>query len=275
MISHISIESIVKFDIVGQHILTFIPYDNGSRIPGTKLAPTIVYQHLTNNNAIKNFSTIRNCFTVPILTNNSTLSYQNIEDWIGKLYSNENYPLSVGGDHSITLPIINSFIKNSSKRINVLIFDAHHDFDKAPTLRNWNVIHEISKIANNVFILGSRTYPECVVPRNVKILTMDSFDNFSILEIMDDLTNFLTKDIPLYLSIDLDVLDPSEFPGSSYPMPGGLTFRELKSLLKHIFNSYYILAADIVEFNPMIEQINSLLIVEHLLLFFDSEWKHV
>lgn len=275
MLSHLSFSNIQSFDLVQQPIITFIPFDNGSRIPGAKLAPTIVYQHLLNNNAINSFSSYKHCFTIPVLSNNSALSYQNIEDWFGKLISNKNFPLTLGGDHSIVLPIINSITRDRSKKVNVLLFDAHHDLDKAPTLKNWNVVHEISKVANKVIILGCRSNPIDNIPENVKLLTMDDFDKSTYSTIIDNLTCFLDKSIPLYLSVDLDVLDPSEFPGVSYPIPGGLTFRELKRMLKYLLESYNISAVDLVEYNPMIEQTKSLVIFEHLLLLLDNEWKHV
>ena len=58
------------------------------------------------------------------------------------------------------------------------------------------------------------------------------------------------KDVPVYITIDLDVLDPSVFPGTGTPEPGGITYRELLQAIAQFQQLNQIVAADVVELSP-------------------------
>jgi agmatinase len=64
------------------------------------------------------------------------------------------------------------------------------------------------------------------------------------------------KDKPVYITIDLDVLDPSVFPGTGTPEPGGITFKELLQAMKTFEGLNDVVGADLVELAPMLDTSN-------------------
>jgi len=137
--------------------------------------------------------------------------------------------LALGGDHSITIPIVESL-----KPKKVVLFDAHDDFrDEFLGFRRgaMNVAARVADAVGkkNLCIIGVRQISEGV----------DS--------IMKRIPDGFEK---CYISIDIDVLDPSFAPGTGTPVPCGLSVKELISLLQGLEP----VSADIVEVNPLIER---------------------
>lgn len=155
-------------------------------------------------------------------------------------------PLLLGGDHSITYPVVAALAKQHGP-LNILHFDAHPDIyadfegnprsHASPFARILEAGH-----ASRIVQVGIRTLNrhcrEQAERYNVEILPMLDFrpEHVPVL------------DGPLYISIDMDGLDPSEAPGVAHPEPGGLTVREVLSILSR--QRAHIVGADIVELNP-------------------------
>lgn len=155
-------------------------------------------------------------------------------------------PLLLGGDHSVTFPVVAVLAKHYGP-LNILHFDAHPDiyadFEGNPRSH----ASPFARIleggnAKRLVQVGIRTLNrhcrEQAERYNVEILPMLDFsaEHVPVLE------------GPLYISVDLDGLDPSEAPGVAHPEPGGLTVREVLSILSK--QNAQIVGADIVELNP-------------------------
>jgi len=159
-----------------------------------------------------------------------------------------NLPISLGGDHSITYPIIKAISKKYG-RLNILQFDAHPDlYDEfegnrfshaCPFAR---IMEE--KLAQRLVQVGIRSV------NDHQRKQMDKFGVETIF--MKDFSENLKLefDNPLYISFDMDALDPAFAPGISHYEPGGLTTRQAVCLIQNI-QAPIIVGADIVEFNPM------------------------
>ena len=151
-----------------------------------------------------------------------------------------------GGDHSISFPIIETYA-NKFKNLNILHLDAHADlydnFDNNP-YSHASPFARIMESGNisSLTQIGIRTLNthqrEQASKFNVQIIEMKDF-NFDFLKTLKG---------PLYVSVDLDVLDPAFAPGISHHEPGGLTTRELIQIIQNI--PVPIVGADIVEYNP-------------------------
>jgi arginase len=155
-------------------------------------------------------------------------------------------PLSLGGDHAISLPIVAALAAKYGP-VSILHFDAHpdlyDDFESnprshaSPFARIMEAGH-----ARRLVQVGIRTLNkhcrEQAERFGVEIIPMLNFhpDHVPIL------------DGPLYISIDLDGIDPSEAPGVSHPEPGGLIVREVLAIV--FKQDSRIVGADIVELNP-------------------------
>jgi arginase len=173
-------------------------------------------------------------------------AFQQIETTVGRLLDRGVYVLALGGDHAITYPIVRAYgVKYDP--LNILHLDAHPDlydeykgnrFSHACPLAR--IMEE--KLVSRLVQVGIRTmnpHQRAQVERfGVEVIEMWQWDPRLTLEFEG----------PLYVSLDLDVLDPAFAPGISHREPGGLSTRELLGLLQGLQRP--IVGADIVELNP-------------------------
>jgi len=152
--------------------------------------------------------------------------------------------VSIGGEHLITLPLFKKFHEKFSD-IFLIHFDAHADLRDdylGEKLSHATVIKRISEITNfdKIFQYGIRsgTKDEYNLIKKHKTLNRS----------VEEIKNIIGKK-PVYLSIDLDVLDPSIFPGTGTPEPGGYSFNELINFIRQL-NNLNIVGCDVVELSP-------------------------
>lgn len=154
--------------------------------------------------------------------------------------------ITLGGDHSITYPILKA-VTDQYGPVNILHIDAHSDLydefegDKYSHACPFARIME-GGLANRLIQVGVRTLSthqkEQAGKFGVEILTMKDFD-------IDSLPKF---NEPIYLSLDIDALDPAFAPGVSHHEPGGFSTRQVLQIIQKI--EAPIIGADIVEYNP-------------------------
>jgi agmatinase len=155
-------------------------------------------------------------------------------------------PLLLGGDHSITAPAVKA-LSQARGKIDVLYIDAHPD-----------LYEEYDGQARSHACTGYRIATEVEFGRfvqvGVRMPAKGHLDKAKELGIQAITAYHLVTpeelrfENPLYLSVDLDCLDPAFAPGVGNPVPGGLSTRELLDVLKSV--SGRIVAADVVEFVP-------------------------
>lgn len=158
--------------------------------------------------------------------------------------------ICLGGDHSVSFPIIKA-LSEKHPTINILHFDAHpdlyHNFQDNPYSHASPFARIMeNKLATSLTQVGIRTLDKHqrnqVDKFNVKVFEMKDFDLKSIIDYVNQLSG------PLYISIDIDALDPSCAPGVSHHEPGGIFTRDLLSIIQNIDNE--VIGMDIVELNP-------------------------
>jgi agmatinase len=155
------------------------------------------------------------------------------------------YVLSLGGDHAITYPILRAYGKKHN-RLNILHLDAHPDlydefegnrYSHACTFAR--IMEESSARLVQVGIRTMNPHQRLQAERfGVEVIEMREWQP----ELNVDFEG------PLYLSLDMDVLDPAFAPGVSHHEPGGLSTRDVLQLIQSL--RVPIVGADIVEFNP-------------------------
>lgn len=155
-------------------------------------------------------------------------------------------PLLLGGDHAVTYPVVEAVAARHGP-VTILHFDAHPDLYD---LFEGNPRSHASPFAR-IMEAGLATRLVQVGIRTLNRHCREQAERFGV-EIVP-LADFTPDRVPvlegpLYLSIDLDGIDPSEAPGVSHPEPGGLTTREVLAVLRR--QTAPIVAADIVELNP-------------------------
>lgn len=169
-----------------------------------------------------------------------------IQDSMLTLLDDGLAPISLGGDHSITYPIIKAF-KKKFPTLSLLQFDAHPD-----------LYNEFKKNRYSHASPFARIMEEGLVDRLVQVgirstnaHQREQAKRFGVETVemrawRDDLQ--LEFKSPVYISFDVDALDPAYAPGVSHREPGGLTTRQAIDLINRIRGR--VVGADIVEFNP-------------------------
>ncbi|KAF0704395.1 Aste57867_7366 [Aphanomyces stellatus] len=174
--------------------------------------------------------------------------------------------LTLGGDHSITYPLVRgvrrALVARGETRLNLLHLDAHSDLYEHDVLNQGNRYSHASPFAriledglvSRLVQVGIRTHTAHTrmqaTAYGVETHEMRHLDaaSSSWTALLDGGLHF---DGPLYVSIDLDVLDPAFAPGVSHYEPGGMTTRQVLSLLHRLRDLRVdLVAADIVELNP-------------------------
>lgn len=183
-----------------------------------------------------------------------------IEDGAGELLASAGHLLAIGGDHTISLPLLRAIARRFGP-IALLHFDAHLDtWDTyfgadythgTPFRRAWEEGLLLEDASMHVGIRGPLFAPED--------LTQDASFGFRIVTAMDLESDGISGavqrvrsrlgDAPSYVSIDIDVLDPAAAPGTGTPEAGGLSSRELLGILRGLDGSNLV-SADIVEVAP-------------------------
>ncbi|MCD6476937.1 MAG: arginase family protein [Candidatus Aenigmarchaeota archaeon] len=159
------------------------------------------------------------------------------------------FPIILGGEHSIT-----EWMVDKLKPDNVVIFDAHADCEDSE--KHDGVIRRIAEKGFNVYLVkqGFR----CMSKEEKKYLDTNKIKIIDI----QDLKNIKGK---IYLSIDLDVLDPSILPTVGNPEPDGLKFKELIEYIKPIIPN--LIGFDVVEFTPFEKDNETYLIIVGKLIY--------
>jgi agmatinase len=175
-----------------------------------------------------------------------------IENIYEKISTSSKIPISIGGDHSITRQIINALAKRHGK-ISLVYFDAHPDFVSSTTNYYGSVVNDVLsniEIGSSVQI-GIRT-PEQEELDNIKKFNLQVITPFDIQKHGIKLvTNSVLHRLgdKVYVSFDMDCIDPSYAPGVSVPVPMGLNSTDAVYLLKEIAKKG-IVGMDIMEVCP-------------------------
>lgn len=220
------------------------------KIPGSELGPVVVAKHLLQENRGK-----YEFVDVHFL--------KNVENEV--LFSQEDFVLILGGDHSTTAYNINNYFTNI-KKWNLIIFDAHNDYSKInyEEYYNWNVINKIEDKINDGIIIGYRDKHENM-PKCQKLHYIEDIDENFDREVKKYISKICNNNSNIYISIDVDVINPCEFPGTGYKCAGGIFLRELLRYINFIKQRKKELIIDIVEFNPLIEQEKSILVLDRII----------
>lgn len=169
-----------------------------------------------------------------------------IEKRVGELLDKGLRPVCLGGDHSITLPIVRAFGRHIPG-LTVLHFDAHPDLYDELEGNRLSHACPFARImeegaAKRLIQIGIRTMTghqrEQAMKFGVEVVEMRHLPALDRMKV----------DGPIYISFDVDALDPAFAPGISHREPGGMSTREALAHLQAITGK--IAGADIVEFNP-------------------------
>lgn len=170
-----------------------------------------------------------------------------IEENIKQILADNKKSFGIGGEHLVTLPQIKAY-KEKYPDLTVVHFDAHCDLREdylGEKLSHASVIRRVTEIIGkeNLYQIGIRSgeQTEFQWMKENKTLLTDMSEAAKIFQSL--------KDKPVFITLDIDVLDPSIMPGTGTQEAGGMTFRELISWLLLLRNNN-IVGMDLVELSP-------------------------
>ena len=239
-----------SFGIVG------IPFDSTTSYhSGSRLGPIVVREAsfgFEKYNSIfnKDLSTIFYDFgDVNVVPGNCEKTCNIVEETVNELFNLNIKPLIIGGEHSVSIGAVNALCDKYDK-LTVIHLDAHRDlafefigekYSHATVMRR---AHEKGVNLVQIGIRSSSKEEEEYVKSTYNIQT---FRNKDVRKHMDAIEYYLINiDGPIYVSIDMDVLDPAIAPSVSNPTPNGLFVSELETILKNLANKN-IVGFDVVE----------------------------
>lgn len=175
-----------------------------------------------------------------------------IKEYTSNILKDNKIPAMIGGEHLVTLGAVQAAFEKYNN-LHIIHFDAHADLrDKYldESLSHATVMHRIWDIVgdNKIFQFGIRSGEKYEFEFAKNHTYMNKFD----MKTLDDIINKL-KNKPVYITIDLDVLDSSVFPGTGTPEAGGITFKELVNAVMMFQNLENIVAFDINELSPILD----------------------
>jgi len=163
----------------------------------------------------------------------------------------EKFIISLGGDHAVTIGIVKGL--EELHDFSIIQFDAHADFRDSwngSSLNHACVSRQISKkhALLNIGVRSMDIDEKKLMENNENVHVVKAYD-FSIEKIKEILPKLKQK---VYITIDVDVFDPSFIRNTGTPEPGGLMWNQVIDVLKLVFEGKEVLGADIVEFSPKV-----------------------
>ena len=191
------------------------------------------------------------------------LNYRSLYKHLSKRTSNfKGRSIFLGGDHSVTLPIVKSLAARGGK-VKVISFDAHADLRDSYLKNRFSnacVMRRVAEVVGfeNVAEVGVRScsYEEfgLIQSGSLRIYGADVIKGEGLSRIAEELADFTSSGGGVaHLSIDIDVLDPCYAPGVEDPEPEGLSVSELIYLIREIIRAGNVVSCDIVEVNPRLD----------------------
>jgi agmatinase len=204
------------------------------------------------------------------------IAFDLIRKALRTILSKNKFPVLLGGDHLITLPIIEEILP-VYPNLHLLQLDAHADLRGdylGETLSHSTVMRRIvDRLGKGrLFQIGIRSGTEEEFKLAKKMGSTVSPDQNSVRSMVRRLRNR-----PVYITLDLDLFDPSLLPGVGTPEPGGLSFKEFISLLKAL-QPLRVIGFDIVELTPdydptQISSVTASVILREMILAFGFKAK--
>lgn len=184
------------------------------------------------------------------------ISREDLYKLVFDIVSAKKIPITIGGDHSITTIILQAIHDAfEGDKISLLYFDAHPDFVSSARNYYGSVITDSSDYINFLksILIGTRSAEleelENASKQKLEIITPIDIIELGINTVVKKVIS-KCESSKVYLSIDLDCMDPGVAPGVSVPAPGGLFPLDLIYMIKKISENLQIVGMDIVELSP-------------------------
>lgn len=177
-----------------------------------------------------------------------------IEETAGQIFSDGKTPFLLGGEHLVTLGAVRAAVKKWPE-LCIMHFDAHTDLREeylGVRLSHASVIRRCHELIGDgrIFQFGIRSGERVEFEWAGEHTELHKFGFEGLTEAAEELKK---RNAPVYFTIDLDVLDPSVFPGTGTPEAGGVAFMELFEAMKTVTERCRVVGCDMVELAPQLD----------------------
>lgn len=260
-----------ELDIKDVAVAVFgIPYDGGvSFRSGAKDAPNelraITYtippttEHFESLNGldVKDFGDIN--------SDDREYAFGAAESIVSEFVKNDVFFTMIGGDHSTTIPVLRGIDKAVDEPFGIIHIDAHFDLCDAlegDELSHGSVERRALELENvpdseSIFFIGTRSIEEDELEfmnnNKINVINAHRFNQRGVEHVLQVVKDKMSRFNKIYLTIDIDCLDPAYAAGTGTPQFGGLTGRDLLDLLYGLFE-LPIIGFDVVEVAPKLDQ---------------------
>ncbi len=244
------------------YVIFGVPFDNTSSYrAGSRWAPDAMRQ------ASANFESYNPTFDIDLadllihdagnLDTSASVdeTLQDLYEDTKDLLSDGKLPIMLGGEHSLSFATVKACAESAGDDFGVLVLDAH--FDLRDGYRGFKNNHAcvsrniLSEVTENLVSIGIRSGPEdeWVFAREnkLKYYTADDVEAIGMVEVLKEALEWLDCS-RLYLSLDMDALDPAYAPGLGTPEPFGLSARDVRTAVRTL--APFSMGFDIVEIAP-------------------------
>lgn len=183
----------------------------------------------------------------------ATATLKAIKKRAGSILKDGKIPFMIGGEHLVTLGAFRA-VWEKYPNVHIIHFDAHADLRDdylGVKLSHACVLHRCYDLVGDgkIFQFGIRSGDRSEFAWGKGKVTTRLFDFEGLGETLEKL-----KGVPVYFTLDLDVLDPSCFPGTGTPEPGGVTFEQLRKAATQVCRKANIVGCDVNELSPHYDQ---------------------
>ncbi|MEI8215993.1 MAG: agmatinase [Eubacteriales bacterium] len=196
--------------------------------------------------------------------------YSEVEKEALSLLKTGKFCLFIGGDHSVTIPLSRAYGQYyKGKKIGIIHFDSHPDLCNEYDGHKWSHACPFRRAVEDVLTpadlaqVGIRSYESEEVafyksnPGLLLIRACDVYREGWLAACQKLKAKFKNYDA-VYISLDIDVLDPAFAPGTGTPEAGGLSTRELMEIIRFLMDELPIVAMDLVEVSPPLDSVNNI-----------------
>lgn len=250
-------------DYEAAHYVIFgVPFDNTSSYrAGSRWAPDAMRQASANFESYNPFFDI-DLVDLPIHDAGNMETSASVDETLRDLYEDTKdllqdgkLPIMLGGEHSLTFATVKACAEAAGEDFGVLVLDAH--FDLRDEYRGFKQNHAcvsrniLSEVTKNLVSIGIRSGPEdeWVFAREnkLKYFTADDVEEMGMMEVLKEALEWLGCN-QIYLSLDMDALDPAFAPGLGTPEPFGLSARDVRTAIRTL--APFAIGFDVVEIAP-------------------------
>ena len=192
---------------------------------------------------------VMDCGDLELCFGNTKKALAQIEEQAKEILDNSAIPFMLGGEHLVTLGAFRAVLEKYPD-IHIIHFDAHADLREeylGEQLSHASVIRRCWDLVGDgrIYQFGIRSGDREEFYWAKEHVTMRKFDFEGLEEVLEKL-----EGTPIYFTLDLDVLDPSVFPGTGTPEPGGVTFDALRKAAERVCSRANVVACDVNELSP-------------------------